>query len=118
MENKKEINKEKFLKREKQKIEKIYEFDKEDLILRDLLAADRTILANERTFLSYLRTFISLVIAGCTIIKLSSSIILLCAGIFLIILGIVIGIHGFRVSIKIGKNLKQIKTIKEKYKIN
>lgn len=28
-------------------------FDQEELIIRDYLAADRTVLANERTFLAY-----------------------------------------------------------------
>lgn len=31
-------------------------FKNEELILRDLLAADRTVLANERTLLAYVRT--------------------------------------------------------------
>ncbi len=34
------------------------------LILRDHLAADRTILANERTFLAYIRTALTLFVAG------------------------------------------------------
>ena len=42
-------------------------FAKENLILRDELAVDRTILANERTLLSYLRSAVSLAIAGVSI---------------------------------------------------
>ena len=34
------------------------------LILRDHLAADRTVLANERTFLAYIRTTLTLFVAG------------------------------------------------------
>lgn len=41
---------------------------KEKLILRDYLAADRTILANERTFLAYIRTALTLFAAGVTFI--------------------------------------------------
>ena len=41
-----------------------YNHNKEDMILRDFLATDRTILANERTLLAYLRTFISFFAAG------------------------------------------------------
>ena len=32
------------------------QFKKEELILRDYLAADRTALANERTLMAYIRT--------------------------------------------------------------
>ncbi len=42
-------------------------FDKDDLILRDELALDRTLLANERTLLAYLRSSITLLIAGVSI---------------------------------------------------
>lgn len=48
-------------------------FDKENLILRDELAVDRTILANERTLLSYLRSAVSLAIAGVSIMHFSDA---------------------------------------------
>ena len=41
-----------------------YQNIKGQLILRDHLAADRTILANERTFLAYIRTALTLFVAG------------------------------------------------------
>lgn len=41
-----------------------YQSIKGQLILRDHLAADRTILANERTFLAYIRTALTLFVAG------------------------------------------------------
>jgi putative membrane protein len=41
---------------------------REDLILRDVLAIDRTILANERTLLAYFRTMLALVAAGGSLI--------------------------------------------------
>ena len=44
--------------------------EEEELILRDVLATDRTILANERTFLAYLKTAITMFIGGVTLIKL------------------------------------------------
>ena len=45
--------------------DKIYNFyEKENVILRDHLATDRTILANERTYLSRLRAAVSLLAAG------------------------------------------------------
>ena len=42
----------------------------EKLILRDVLALDRTLLANERTLLAYMRTATMLLISSITIIKL------------------------------------------------
>ena len=39
---------------------------REELILRDHLALDRTRLANERTLLAYLRTALMLMVAGVT----------------------------------------------------
>lgn len=42
----------------------------EELILRDLLARDRTVLANERTLLSYTRTALMLSGSGVSLYKL------------------------------------------------
>ena len=47
-------------------------FDPDDLIIRDLLALDRTVLGNERTFLSYIRTSLMFAASGLTLIKLLS----------------------------------------------
>ena len=49
---------------------KNYSVFRNDLILRDYLALDRTILANERTLLAYLRTFIGTFSAGIAMVKL------------------------------------------------
>ncbi len=43
--------------------------DKEEMILRDYLAVDRTILANEASFMSYIRTALTLTAVGATMIK-------------------------------------------------
>lgn len=45
-------------------------FKKDELILRDHLAIDRTKLASERTFLAYFRTSIFFLSAGLSIIKI------------------------------------------------
>ncbi len=45
-------------------------FDPDNLIIRDLLALDRTVLANERTLLAYIRTSLMLAASGLTLIKL------------------------------------------------
>ena len=47
---------------------------KNDLILRDHLAIDRTVLANERTFLAYIRTALAFLVVGGTLIKFFSDI--------------------------------------------
>ncbi len=44
--------------------------NREDMILRDHLAMDRTKLANERTVLAYMRTAIMLFVSGVTFIKI------------------------------------------------
>lgn len=69
---------------------------KEELILRDRLAMDRTILANERTLLSYLRTALAIVVVGFTLMHfftdpaaLSGGILLIFAGVAILIVGIV-----------------------------
>ncbi len=49
-----------------------YEFqNKEDIILRDFLALERTRLANERTLLAYLRTSLYMVLGGIAFLQLS-----------------------------------------------
>ncbi len=48
-----------------------YEFqNKEDIILRDFLALERTRLANERTLLAYLRTSLYMVLGGIAFLEL------------------------------------------------
>lgn len=47
-------------------IKEVYSSD--ELILRDVLAIDRTILANERTILAYFRTMLALLAAGGSLI--------------------------------------------------
>jgi len=44
-------------------------FNGNDLILRDLLAADRTVLANERTFLAFIRTSLTLLLGGISLVQ-------------------------------------------------
>ena len=68
-----------------------YQDIKGQLILRDHLAADRTILANERTFLAYIRTALTLFVAGLSFVHLKeifSSHIVEVIGIIFILLGI------------------------------
>ena len=46
------------------------DFRREEMILRDWLALDRTVLANKRTFLAYGRTSIALIALGIAFVKL------------------------------------------------
>jgi inner membrane protein YidH len=64
--------------------------NKDELILRDHLAADRTALANERTFLAYVRTAFTMFIAGVTFLHLFHSMISIIIGWVLVPVGIVI----------------------------
>ncbi len=48
-------------------------FGRDEMILRDQLAIDRTLLANERTLLAYLRSGVALLIAGVTIIHFAQA---------------------------------------------
>lgn len=63
----------------------------DQLILRDHLAADRTILANERTFLAYIRTALTLFVAGLSFVhlKVFDSHIVEAIGVIFILFGIV-----------------------------
>lgn len=88
---------------------KIYDFSKEDMILRDFLALDRTILANERTFLAWFRTSLSLIAGGIAVIKISTEFIFFIGGTILIGMGIPIGFIGLLRYIRMNKWLEQIK---------
>lgn len=44
-------------------------YGKQNMILRDYLAVDRTIMTNENSFLAYIRTALTLVVAGVTFLK-------------------------------------------------
>ena len=69
-------------------------FDKDDLILRDELALDRTLLANERTLLAYLRSGVSLLIAGVTIMHFANAGWFGLVGLLCIPVGVVTGVVG------------------------
>jgi putative membrane protein len=45
------------------------QLSRDDIILRDHLALDRTILANERTLLAYIRTALAFMITGIGLLK-------------------------------------------------
>ena len=68
---------------------------RDELILRDHLALDRTRLANERTLLAYLRTALMLMVAGGTAVKfINESHAVIVTGWLFIVLGAVVGLIG------------------------
>ncbi len=85
------------------------QFDKEDLILRDFLATDRTSLANERTLLAYVRTSLSVIASGVGFIKLFDYRFLTFLGYACFPLGIIILIYGFQRYNFIHKKIRRIK---------
>ena len=70
-------------------------FFKEELILRDQLAIDRTILANERTVLSYVRTSLALIAAGGALIHFFQEEWIKAGGVMLVMIGGAILIVGY-----------------------
>ena len=69
-------------------------FVKDELILRDELAVDRTLLANERTLLAYLRSAVALLIAGVSILHFSPRGWFMAVGLICIPTGVLTGIVG------------------------
>ncbi|GMQ62287.1 DUF202 domain-containing protein [Vallitalea maricola] len=97
--------------------DEVYSFKKESLILRDLLATDRTFLANQRTLLAYIRTALSLIVAGASFIKFTDNLVIEIIGMILVPFGTIIGIVGLIKFIKRNRDLKKIKSIAN-YDIN
>lgn len=64
------------------------QFKREELILRDYLAADRTVLANERTFMAFIRTAIALAAAGGSLIQFFDSVATTAGGVIFLILAV------------------------------
>ncbi|MBE0619716.1 MAG: DUF202 domain-containing protein [Burkholderiales bacterium] len=84
------------------------EFKREDMILRDWLALDRTVLANKRTFLAYSRTAIAMAVLGIAFVKLIGHQFFEISGFLLILSGVVVfyvGLREYRVNTKRFKKL-------------
>lgn len=92
----------------------LYErFTKDELILRDELAIDRTLLANERTMLSYLRGALSLIIAGLTFVHFVEEGMLRYLGLSLIPLGVISGAYGYSRYKQMDRRISVIRRQKE-----
>jgi putative membrane protein len=82
------------------------DFKPEDLIIRDLLALDRTTLANERTFLSYIRTALGLAAAGGVLLKIDpENQMMVVLGVSLLIVAACIFVYGYRRFLQVRESL-------------
>jgi putative membrane protein len=63
-------------------------FSRQQLILRDELALDRTVLANERTILAYLRTALALMLAGVTFMHFAKATWFWVVGVMCLVVGL------------------------------
>lgn len=70
------------------------DFNRDDFVLRDYLAADRTILATERTLLSYLRTAFTMFVAAVTFIKFFDTPVMQLLGWLFLPLGVILILFG------------------------
>ncbi|MBF0363451.1 MAG: DUF202 domain-containing protein [Oligoflexia bacterium] len=83
-------------------------FTRDQLILRDWLAIDRTILANKRTVLAYIRTAMAFFISGVTAIHFVESPWIKIFGGVLVIVSIIILIMGFYDFYKYQKDIEEL----------
>ena len=90
------------------------QYKREEMILRDWLALDRTVLANKRTFLAYGRTAIALFALGIAFVRLIHHEFFEISGFVLMALGIVVFIIGTREYIANAVRFKKL-VEKEKY---
>ena len=74
---------------------------KEEFLLRDNLATDRTILAVDRTLLAYVRTALTLFVAGVSFLKFFNTVLLQALGWLFIVSGIMTIIFGLQRCIEI-----------------
>lgn len=84
-------------------------FSKEDLILRDHLAIDRTILSNESTLLAYVRTSLAIIAAGVTLVHFFNVTLVQIAGEVLVTAGVLILVLGYRRFKMMQKSINEIR---------
>ena len=77
----------------------------DQLILRDHLAADRTVLANDRTFLAYARTALALLVSGITLVRFFGHGVTDVLGWVLIPLGVLTMVVGTRAYFRMRKKI-------------
>lgn len=92
----------------KKKAHSIYDFNRDDMTLKDFLAVDRTALANERTFLAYIRTGIGFLAIAISLIKLFHSIFTNVLGALFVILAIVTSVYGLYRYKRMSKKIEKV----------
>lgn len=85
-------------------------FKKEELILRDHLAIDRTILSNESTLLAYIRTALAIIAAGATLFHFFSEQWIKIIGAILIPIGIILLAVGYIRYKRMERSINAIRT--------
>jgi len=83
-------------------------FCREELILRDHLAAERTVLANERTALAYLRTMLTFLIGGVTFIQFFESSVVKLLGWVFLPAALIVGVSGLVKYVRVKRQLARI----------
>ena len=91
-------------------------FLREELILRDELAIDRTLLANERTLMAYVRLAITMVIAGVSIIHFAMEKWFETIGFLCVPVGIAAGFFGWRRYQRMDLEIREIRNRSRKRK--
>ncbi len=83
--------------------------EKDEMILRDYLAIDRTLLANEASFMSYIRTSLTLIAAGATLIKFTDNPFTQVVGWAFVAIGGWLVIHGYNRYSRVDQTLHKVK---------
>ena len=86
------------------------EFSKEELILRDYLAAHRTTLANDRTLLAYTRTTLTFLIGGASFIQFFDAVVVRVIGWVFVPAAVITLLLGFVNYQRMKRSLKRIGT--------
>lgn len=86
-----------------------YEDYEDEMILRDVLAKDRTHLANERTLLSFIRAFLNFFIGGISLIKLFNDLTIQILGVLVTIGSFYILLLGIKKYLRIKSCLDHLK---------
>ena len=82
-------------------------FCQEEMILRDLLAVDRTVMANERTLLAYVRTALALIVIGVTFLHFLESAVYIVSGYAMTLFGAVVLLTGALRFFQVRRDLAQ-----------
>lgn len=88
--------------------------NREEIILRDHLAMERTKLANERTLLSYIRSSLYLMVGGLAILGMKDFEEIRYVGYFSLVLSVIILIIGVTRFVQLKGHLKRLYSKEEK----